>query len=169
MRSSDYTRLKQRENKLWEFGGIAIPGGLSTTRAAVAGVCFALGAIVAAIAGRVSGSPLVGVVGMLGAVAAAAVGYLWAGRPSVDRMTLPQRLSVLLDYTFSQPRRISGFSRDSEPDRIHWQAIIWEPRDDAWFGTREVYADHYRSLRERGTPTRSLSERGTSESKGHRG
>lgn len=145
MRSSDYTRLKQRENKLWEFGGIAIPGGLSTVRAAVGGVFFVLGAAVAAIIGRIVGSPLVSVVGMVAAVAAGVVGYFWAGRPSEDRMTLPQRLAVLTDYAFAQPRRISGFSRDSEPDQIHWQAIVWEPTDSDWFETRSVYADHYGS------------------------
>ncbi|OYN97091.1 hypothetical protein B0O41_3629 [Propionibacteriaceae bacterium ES.041] len=145
MRSSDYTRLKQRENKLWEFGGIAIPGGLSTVRAAVGGGFFVVGAAIAAIVGRLVGSPIVSVIGMVAAVLAGVIGYFWAGRPSEDRMTLPQRMAVLADYTFAQPRRISGFSRDSEPDQIHWQAIIWEPTDGHWFETRRVYADHYGS------------------------
>lgn len=143
MRSFDYTRLKQRENKLWEFGGIAIPGGLSTTRAAVGGLVFVLGAIVAAAVGRLSGSPLASVTGIVLAIGAGIAGYLWAGRPNAERMTLPQRLAALADYSFAQPRRISGFTRDSEPDTIHWQAIVWEPRQEDWLTTRRIFAEHY--------------------------
>ncbi|GAB3707800.1 hypothetical protein [Mariniluteicoccus flavus] len=143
MRSSDYTRLKQRENKLWEFGGIAIPGGLSTVRAAVAGGVFALVAGLGALLGQLTGNVWIGVGGIIVAFAAGATGYIVAGRPSPERMTLAQRVAVMSDYAFAQPRRISGFSRDSEPDRIHWRAIIWEPTSDAWLETHATFARHY--------------------------
>lgn len=141
MRSSDYTRLKQRENKLWEFGGIAIPGGLSTTRAAVAGGVFALLLGLSALAGQLSGNVWVGVVGVVFGAACAMIAYALAGHHSPDRMTLGQRVTVMLDYAFAQPRRISGFSRDAEPDTIRWRAIIWEPTDDRWLATRAAQLD----------------------------
>ncbi len=147
MRSFDYTSLKQRENKLWEFGGIAIPGGLSTIRAGIAGggVFVAGGAALVAIIGQLAKAPLLTVGGMVLAAIVAVLAYVWAGgRPSSDRMTLPpQQAAVFADYVFSQPRRISGFSRDVEPDRIHWQAIVWEPTDADWWTTHDVYARHY--------------------------
>ncbi|WP_026927251.1 hypothetical protein [Granulicoccus phenolivorans] len=143
MRSFDYTSLKQRENKLWEFGGIAIPGGLSTIRAGIAGGVFVAGAALVAIIGQLAKAPLLTVGGMVLAAIVAVLAYVWAGRPSSDRMTLPQQAAVFADYVFSQPRRISGFSRDVEPDRIHWQAIVWEPTDADWWTTHDVYARHY--------------------------
>lgn len=143
MRSSDYTRLRQRENKLWEFGGVAIPGGLSTVRAAVAGGVFVVVVALGALLARVLGSVWVGVGGAVIALVAAIVGYVAAGRHSPDRMTLPQRVAVLVDYTFAQPRRISGFTRDAEPDTIHWRAIVWEPTSAEWLGTHNAFARHH--------------------------
>lgn len=143
MRSSDYTRLKQRENKLWEFGGVAIPGGLSTVRAAVAGGIFVAVVGVGALAAQLSGNIWVGVGAAVVGVVAAAAGYVAAGRHSPDRMTLAQRVAVTLDYAFAQPRRISGFSRDAEPDTIHWRAIVWEPTSPEWVGTHNAFARHY--------------------------
>lgn len=143
MKSSDYTRLKQRENKLWEFGGIAIPGGLSTVRAGVGGLVFVIVAGLAIIVGQLIGLPLATMAGMVVAVLAGVVGYFVAGRASPDRMTLPQRVAVFTDYVFAQPRRISGFSRDAEPDRIHWQAIVWEPQSKDWKQTFNIFGRHY--------------------------
>lgn len=143
MKSSDYTRLKQRENKLWEFGGIAIPGGLSTIRAGVGGLVFVLVAGVAIIFGQLIKQPLATMAGLVIALIAGVIGYLLAGRTSPDKMTLPQRVAVFSDYAFAQPRRISGFSRDAEPDRIHWQAIVWEPRGADWKQTYNTFGRHY--------------------------
>lgn len=151
MKSSDYTRLKQRENKLWEFGGIAIPGGLSTVRAGVGGLVFIVVAAVAIIFGQLVGQPLATMAGLVLAVIAGVVGYLLAGRTSPDKMTLPQRLAVFGDYAFAQPRRISGFTRDAEPDRIHWQAIVWEPRSPEWQQTYNTFGRHYAAKADRQT------------------
>ncbi|GAB3622701.1 hypothetical protein GCM10027418_07830 [Mariniluteicoccus endophyticus] len=142
MRSSDYTRLKQRENKLWEFGGIAIPGGLSTVRAAVAGVGFIVLVGFGGLLAQLTDNVWLGVGGLVVGMVAALIGYAVAGRESPDRMTLGQRTAVLFDYLFAQPRRISGFSRDAEPDHIHWRAIVWEPTSPEWVETHNTFARH---------------------------
>lgn len=143
MRSSDYTRLKQRENKLWEFGGIAIPGGVSTVRAGVAAAILALVVGAGALVAQLTGVIWFGVGGVVLGVIAAIAGYVVAGRHSPDRMTLAQRTAVLLDYALLQPRRISGFSRDAEPDTIHWRAIVWEPTSPEWLITHNTFARHH--------------------------
>lgn len=166
MKSSDYTRLKQRENKLWEFGGIAIPGGLSTVRAGVGGLVFIVVAAVAIILGQLVGQPLATMVGLVLAVIAGVIGYFVAGRSSPDKMTLPQRLAVFSDYAFAQPRRISGFTRDAEPDSIHWQAIVWEPRSPEWKQTYNIFGRHYADRAEHRTaennPTENPAQAGKS-------
>lgn len=129
-KAHDYTRLVKRENKLWSFSGMALPG-LAINRLVLAGaatvVVFAGGLFAATLIKTLWGYALA-----LALSVATAVGvYFGTARKSADKMTAGSSLAVWLDW-YRQPRRIASFAHDREPQRIHWQVITWESRNPGW-------------------------------------
>ena len=128
----DHTRLVSRENKVWTFNDIRLPRGIVMPRAAAGAVAGLLVfGISAAVIGVAGASPAVYIAGFVAAVVSGIGVYLIPGRYNKDHLRILHAPLVWLDW-WKQPRRISGFTHDHEPDRLHWQIIMWEPDDPAY-------------------------------------
>lgn len=137
----DYTRLTRRQNRLYSFGGIPLgPDGLSVPKLAAAGIVLGALSVVLIPLGALLWQSLGGVLGLVAAGVGAVVAYFVAGNDI--KFTQLERSLVNVDFLFVQPKRSVGFSRDSEPQRIHWQASPWLPDGDEWM---EAYRLHLRS------------------------
>lgn len=89
--------------------------------------------------GRMTGMSELSAAGiLLGAILAAAMYFLWSHRV-VDGMTMKDRLAILFDWWFIQPRTFHGLTRDREPDTLHWRVIVWQPTDSAWHAAHAKY------------------------------
>lgn len=131
MIARDHTRLIVRENKLWRFQDIPLPG-IVIPRLIIGGAGGGLIVLLFILAGNLLGNPILTLVGML--IGAAVGGFLYwiAGRTNADQMTLYSQLSVTLDWLLRQPKTINGFTRDLEPDQINYQIITWDPTTEQW-------------------------------------
>lgn len=134
--SADHTRLKNRENRLWEMAGFSIPGGVSVERLTVAIVLGLVAAAPTAVVLWMAMGALWAFASIFAFLGAGVTGYLLAGRRSTGGLSVLQKLMITLHFWFRQPKRIAGFGRDVEPGRAHWQVSPWTPNDPDW---REEY------------------------------
>lgn len=137
--SADHTRLTSRENKLYEFGGYALPG-VSVERLIVGGAAGLVVTAVIGVALKLFAPPGVWLLAVPVGCLAGIVGYFVARRG--EGLSVIQRLVIAVDYWIFQPRRIAGFARDREPTMLHWQAIVWCPTDQTWLEERRLRVNH---------------------------
>lgn len=125
-RAHDYQRIVDRHRRLWSFEGIKLPGiHLPSVYAGlVAGI---VGAVITFVLLKLFQVPNGGVLAFLsGAGLALAFGYGWTKfRP--EGMRPEVWLLVFADYHLKQPRRFHGMRQNSEPERVTWRVILWEP------------------------------------------
>lgn len=142
--TNDYTELVSRDDKLWSWDTVALPG-ISVQRLLPAGVFSVLGFALAAGVVQLFRLPAWGWLAVLAiGVAAGVSGYWLAGRLNADRMPLLASLVVWFDWLLIQPRKVAGFTRDVEPETLHWQVITWAPADPAWEQAFNQLKEHVR-------------------------
>lgn len=134
--ASDHTRLQKRDNRIWSMGNdIPVPG----LRTAAMVVALVAGLVVAGLTTVIviltPGPPVAGLLPVVTGAAAAVLGYVAAQKPRSGETPLASWIWIMVDYIFRQPRHISGSLRDDEPDQLHWQVIVWEPRSWEWLTT----------------------------------
>lgn len=131
-----HTALRERPKRMYTIGDISLPG------LSIPGIGAGVGALVACvtvgmIVQRIIGGPIVLLSLLVGVVAAFAAYSAW-GRISGDLGGLWQTFLFWADYTFRQPRVIHGKGADTEPTRLRWQVILWEPTDPGWLARRDA-------------------------------
>lgn len=143
--AKDYSRLRDRENRLYEFAGLAF-NGLVVPRiivGVVVGFALFLGTAVMALVLRNSVILLLALpVSLAGGVA----GYMVSAAIGTDDFGLKTKLYYWFDATFRQPTEILGFAADKEVDQFHWTVTPWAPATDDWFDTADVFHAHYTSI-----------------------
>ncbi|MET7932481.1 hypothetical protein [Streptomyces sp. NPDC005322] len=143
----DHTDLLNRPKRIWNWGNIPLPGLLLPAL----GAAFVFGLLWLIVLLSLSAVlPFLGMsvwTSVLYFGPPFAIYFVW-GRPLPSALTLSQQLVVWVDY-WLQPKRLQGLSADREPEKLHWQVILWQPGSSSWHAR---YGAARRTAAERGTP-----------------
>ncbi|MFI1225950.1 MULTISPECIES: hypothetical protein [Streptomyces] len=125
----DYTRMRDRPKRMFRLGG-PLPQWMPGINMQACGVTLLVGLGWGALLGLVSLviPPLRDawwVAAVLFAGPPVLVGWMWTRPIPSSKLRPGTELLVRLDYAFRQPRRVQGLGRSEEPQRLHWQVILW--------------------------------------------
>lgn len=123
MIANDYTDLRERPKRwwIWRFIVFDLPA-LSAAAATFVGCTVSAGLI----AGLTGARALAGWGTLAALVLTVAVYGVW-GKARPDGMRFGSWLFAFYDYRVRQPHRFYGLRTDTEPSRLKWAVIVFDP------------------------------------------
>lgn len=124
----DHADITDRKKRLWKIDSFDLPGVHLPSLFVGGGAGLAVFAV-SLVLSLILDMPLLPILGLiLGLIAGGVVGMGWGNfRPG--GMKPVQWAAVYVDWRHRQPKTFDGFNEDVEPTTVHWQAILWQPRD----------------------------------------
>ncbi|MEU1824270.1 hypothetical protein ABZ502_17805 [Streptomyces abikoensis] len=138
----DYTRMRDRPKRMFRLGG-PLPQWMPGINMQACGVALIVALGWGMLLGLVSLliPPLREawwVTAVLFAPPPVLVGWMWSRPIPGSKLRPGAEIVIRLDWAFRQPRRVQGLGRSDEPQRLHWQAILWAPPAPATPQGKEV-------------------------------
>ena len=125
----DHTALRDRPRRIWTFGGFNLPGiPLPPLGAFAAGFIASLALTLLLI--QLPGLGSLTLIFLIVDFVVGVVAAMWWSRFSTDDLKPSEWLAIKYDYLARQPKRITGLSKDAEPDSLSLHVVMWEPETD---------------------------------------
>ena len=136
----DHTKLRDRDKRIYSVGDIPLPGVEIPMLTVTAVSLFLFGAPMFFIPTLFESMAWLTVPGLALAIALAiGTGVMWT-RYRYDGMRAGEAIVVLLDW-FVQPKKISGMTKDTEPEQVTWSVILWVPGQE-WENAKAAHSAH---------------------------